>query len=97
MWERYSAIDPIDTRNHLYRIAPEPKRVPLGPDDIPPLCWVKAFGSYIMLVVGVGNDGVFVQNGACENMKIIWGELQENCHYSTDRKNWKPCWKEVAQ
>lgn len=69
---------------------PAKKRVPLTPDDIPDVCWVK-FKDVTMLVVGVGVEGVcYSQKGVVTFDSM----LEDGWEYSDDRKNWRPCYTE---
>jgi hypothetical protein len=78
-----------------YRIKPEPKRVPLTADDIPPVCWICSPScGWSYLVHAVVNDGVHIPG---QSTVITWDALKDLFNYSTDRKTWKPCYKEVEE
>ena len=85
----------FDPMRGQYRIKPEPKRVPLSFNDIPPVCWIKKSVDVFRLVVETTVFGV--------RMGTLGGELtfvdmaKQGWQYSTDRKNWKPCWKEQTE
>lgn len=80
-----------------YRIKPQPaagvKRVPLAMDDIPLMCWIRRKNDVVMQYLvdyidfhGIGYFKAF----------IPYDQLMEHYDYSTDRVNWKPCYKEVV-
>lgn len=77
-----------------YRVKPEPKRVPLEAKDIPPVCWIRdpnGFADTNRLVITVAPAGIV----AADDYRISYTTLMNRYEYSTDRVNWKPCWKEA--
>lgn len=89
------AVNPIwDWNFYEYRIAPEKQKVPLTPDDIPPVCWVKFTtadgGIRHRMVIDVDDRGVAFAGG----LGVTFLGLMQN-EYSTDRKTWKSCYKEI--
>ena len=101
-----AAPDPLwDWISFTYRINPasrQKKRVPLTAEDVPAVCWVRRPGRTVAyLVTGVDSlsiraadmdrpGGDQMWHGYCVIMIDGW-------EYSTDRKTWRGCWKEVAQ
>ena len=81
-----------------YNIAPEPKRVPLGPEDVPP-------GSVVRANIGDGRGwcavGTVLQKTAtvCTSIGFTtetWEQLMAHWDISRDGgKTWQPCWKEA--
>ena len=73
----------------------EVKTVPLSVDDLPAVCWLRWKGEEgnFYLVTRVSTRGVFCQvnNGA----SIPFEYLLDKCEYSSDRKTWLPCSKQV--
>jgi len=75
---------------------PEPPKPWDCPDDVPgPVCWVRIENDE-RLILAVDNTGMVLGSwvGKDGTTSIKWREL-ERWHYSTDRKTWKPCVKEV--
>ena len=92
----YGATIPIweDTTDlkHIHDIWHRPKPQPVSrpwskPEDVPLNCWLRSpkYGT-MHLVTQLSNDGTW---GHTLGRKL-WSELNE-CEYSTDRINWKPC------
>lgn len=80
-------------REHLCRPAPEPAPPQPWdcPDDVPPVCWIKARASgWPCLVCEV--DDEFIRVGSAPALRILWENIDGYLH-STDRKTWKPCTK----
>lgn len=94
-------VDPSWDWMHCdYRIAPSApklKRVPLTPEDLPAVCWVrntsKWGGQKSHALVTFVNETRFEADG----VKFEWLKEMENLEYSPDRNTWKPMWKEVAE
>lgn len=84
-----------------YRIKPEKKRVPLGPDDVKPGAAFRRleWGENLWCVVlGVGPESFMIQVGVdCYPNSIKFLELcwQSDAQISNDGgKTWQPCYKE---
>lgn len=76
-----------------YRIKPEPTRVPLTSEDIPAVCWIRSKDSAELLVYHI--DGLGIN---CREGRRNYDELMRNgVEYSSDRKTWLPCYKEVTK
>lgn len=81
---------------------PEPKkRVPLEASDIPaPICWLKLKCQlqidFTTMVITVGSAGIRTANQSGIIEYFTYGELKfKEAEYSSDRINWKPCYKEI--
>jgi hypothetical protein len=85
-----------DWRRCDYRIKPTPKRLPLGPEDVPPGSVVRRCGDPEWLWRGICPDsvnGILVRSTASH---VSFKELMDNYIISRDGgKTWEPCWKEV--
>lgn len=103
-WKTIASLSDCNFQLGDYCIAPEPRRVPLTADDIPAVCWVRFhFGRCndkgvleippTWLVTAVTGNGIEV-SAAWSTFDEL---MTEGAEYSTDRKNWKPCWKEVQE
>lgn len=92
---QYFSLDTYHYQPSNYRIAPEPRKVPLTADDIPAVCWVRENDGRTVsyLITSVGDEGVHSGIGWLGFDTLKAYEYQ----YSSDRKNWLPCWKEVAE
>lgn len=82
-----------DPNYHYAEAVPiEPVRVPLTADDIPAVCWVRQFGTTLPIfsVGRVYQNEIYFDGGGATYEGLM------NCgyEYSSDRKNWKPCYKE---
>lgn len=87
-----------DWLNQEYRIKPEPKLVPLGPEDVPPgsairqegfkYCWRKCLGVFVDGVSYHSHWGV----GDCIR-KADWGELERCWQIKRPGEDWQPCRK----
>ena len=81
-----------------YRIKPEPVKVPLGPEDVPPGSVIRFKGPIWdyhrwSMVSHLETDGVFLRGETefCSFEKL----MQEEREISRDfGKTWEPCWKE---
>ncbi len=80
-------------------VKPKLKRVPLSKEDFDgmPVIWIKGknFKGLLMetLVTQVGETHLYSQISECDYKSLMTrGE-----EYSTDRKEWHPCWKEVEE
>lgn len=82
-----------------YRIKPEPKRVPLTASDIPPVCWITdSIDTNCNFVVAININELHAIGMMGHGFNITYEGLRINgWKYSSDRKNWKPCWKEVEE
>lgn len=93
-WIAVTALPTFDSQPSDYRIAPEPRRVPLAMEDIPPVCWVRiGLGATEYLVRSIHQRWIGV-NGE------LWSfdqAMTKGLEYSSDRKTWKPCWKEAQE
>jgi hypothetical protein len=85
----------LDTTENvdLYRIKPEPTRVPLGPEDIEPWSVIRKVSDLDRwwLVCSVKKESI-----GTDGNEIGWHGLME--HYEIKRPGqdgWQPCWKEV--
>jgi len=77
-----------DLTGRPFRPKPQPVSRPWSkPEDVPAYCWLRSpkYGT-MHLVTQLSNDGTW---GHTLGRKL-WSELNE-CEYSTDRINWKPC------
>lgn len=99
-WQRSSINDVLNyfdiveiNKSAFYRIKPTPKRVPLEMGDFPPVCWLRETvrpnhnslaGYYTPTAVNCRFWG-----------DISYSDLSNAYEYSSDRVNWKPCWKEI--
>ena len=81
-----------------FRIKPEPKRVPLGPDDVPPGSVIRKGSPFWCSVMRVFSDGLGIMFYAKEHPPAVsYKELADAWEISRDGgKTWQPCWKEVA-
>jgi hypothetical protein len=94
-----------DWFKHTYRIKPEPtkKKLPLTQEDIPPVCWLKGGLNEpaSVQVYEINNTGLtylyLVSDGRVIGRQVTYQELSNGFYYSADRKNWKPCYKEVEE
>jgi hypothetical protein len=79
--------------NYHFRIAPEPKRVPLGPEDV--LAWTqfRRIGTDNRLNYNdASSAGVWIP---CEAF-ALWKTLMDEWERTDDSgRTWQPCWKEV--
>jgi len=76
--------------------APEPPKPWDCPEDVPgPVCWLRMDASITeWMVLAIHEDGVAVSTIGFG--RATWDELRKQAaSYSTDRKTWKPCVKEV--
>lgn len=96
----------FDMPSVTWRIKPTEGRVPMGPDDIPPVCWLRlgsgsaASGIPLvvhLLVVGIVQDGVYVMSNESLSVKLMRFEFlaEHRAQYSADRKIWYFCWHSV--
>jgi hypothetical protein len=89
-----------DWFKHTYRIKPEPtkKKLPLTQEDIPPVCWVRSRSDSRIchLIVCVDPQNIHLAYAKGPHC-ILYATLMEQCEYSTDLKNWQPCYKEVEE
>lgn len=83
-----------------YDVIPEEKsgtiqKIPLCKDDIPAICWVRfARNRYLeteWLVIIINSHGIYRDYSNF----LTWNNLIDNYEYSSDRRDWKPCYKEV--
>ena len=101
--DRWADCDPNDTcwsPTVEYRIKPSKnQRVPLTPADIPPVCWLRTHTDFsrAYLVGLVARLEVAITDYS-RNERVSYDRLFENhWEYSSDRVNWRPCYKEVEQ
>lgn len=89
-------LNPTYSEKLNFRIKPEPKRVPLEASDIPAVCWIRSNTvKREFLVSEIDSNGVWTSNG-CGNQMWSWTRLYSlDVEYSEDRRNWKPCYKEI--
>ena len=75
-----------------YRVKPTPATRPWGPDDVPPLCWVRSTARPKMRygMNQFDNEGLFLHPDSF----IAWETLRSEYEYSTDLRTWRRC--EVA-
>lgn len=83
----------------LWRIAPETKRVPLGPEDFPPGTVVRKVGWTVWdAVIAVTDVGVYAGVANQRHVKLVPYYALTNHERSTDfGKTWQPCWKESEE
>jgi hypothetical protein len=83
---------------------PKPKakvRVPLVVEDLPSLCWIRFSELGVrLLVTGIGSCGCGITtaqgDGNLYPQSYSMRELSDrSAEFSSDRKTWHPCWKEV--
>ena len=90
------SLDPLfrfDLEHRIKPPSPAPKRVPLEPQDIPPVCWLLASDSswpwLVLMVAPVMVCG--------HSHSVTFDDLMlSGWQFSTDRKTWRPCWKEAT-
>jgi hypothetical protein len=89
-----------DWSTHDYEVVPEPKRVPLGPEDVPPgsalrsRVWSPGNWSGVL---SVSNCGVLIEGGHEKARLVGFLEAMGAWEISRDGgKTWQPCWKEEA-
>lgn len=90
--------DPIwDFQVMDYRIKPKPKRVPLGPEDVPPGSVVRRLGTeHYCLVLDNRPTCCTVYTGIM--ISASWQDLFGVYEISRDAgKTWSPCWKQVEE
>lgn len=79
--------------------APKPKKkVPLAPEDLGPIVWVRdrQISSRYYLVVAVAQSLLIIfSDRGKEILDLLY--MVEKWEYSADLKNWKPCYKEIDQ
>lgn len=102
-WETRSAsyeISGINMHRVEFRAVPEVVVRPwAGPDDVPPLCWIRngQCDNCPSMIIGLDSMGVrIVWHDSSDFMRskffyIDFIRLSEAWEYSTDRKEWKPC------
>ena len=73
--------------------SPEPEKVPLKPEDIPPGSAIKDIGvsETWRLITSISDSEVFYSCGSSE----AYHYLKTNCEIKRPGEDWKPCWKEV--
>ena len=82
--------------DYIYRVKPEPKKVPLTREDIPldrPV-WIKHTDGELDLIIGINDTRVrsWYTSYSYESL------YTRGCSISFDGgKTWQPCWKEVAE
>lgn len=78
-----------------YRVKPEPVKVPLGPEDVPPGSAFRPIGGdEWRSIQGPTESGVVVAFVGT----VTWDDLAKRYEISRDfGKTWHPCWKEVAK
>lgn len=82
-----------------YRIKPEPKRVPLGPEDVVfgTLLKYKRSESIKGWATPVSVEDCGVRIGSVAAL-VSWKDLMSEFEISRDSgKTWQPCWKEVEE
>lgn len=81
-----------------YRIKPEPRKVPLGPDDVPP---GSVFRSKELPDGWIAPTSVSAGAGCYFHDEVVfrykWAELQEKQEIKRPGEDWQPCWKETEQ
>lgn len=96
---------PLWYKNLEYRLAPEPKMVPLGPEDVPPgsvirnLIWGEgAWVSINVSIDGISWVGIHRIGETAHNYEASWQRLMEfGFEISRDGgKTWAKCEKEEA-
>lgn len=77
-----------------YRVKPKHKTVPLRHEDIPSVCWIRSKSDRTReyLVTVVFSTGVTIGE-SYYTFQTLFVDLWE---YSSDRKTWKRCHKEVS-
>jgi len=101
----------VDTSGELpwssslqFRIKPEPKTVPLGPEDVPPGSVIRGllWGNHSWSSINVSDLGVIWIGidrfpGGVGNHEMSWGRLMESgFEIKRPGEDWKPCKKEVT-
>ena len=82
--------------DYIYRVKPEPKKVPLAQADIPldrPV-WIKHTDGELDLIIGINDTRVrsWYTSYSYESL------YTRGCSISFDGgKTWQPCWKEVTE
>jgi len=87
---------------YQYRISPDsrPKKtVPMERDDYPPVFWIRSPYSpawhFLPFALSFENIGLIDADGSVFFKPLSYAA--EHYQYSTDRVNFKPCTKEVAE
>jgi len=93
-WEDCAGNPVFNFGCYIYRVKPEPKKVPLAYADIPldrPV-WITSQLKDVEQVIGVDKLGVTTHRS--------WTPFDGMQHVSITfdgGKTWKPCWKEVVE
>lgn len=101
-WSDVEVLETLDwtkTPSH-YRLKPTPKRVPLGPDDVPPGSVIRDKSwtcSKWVAIIQCDELGVWWH--CCDRARSqVWASLVEGWEISRDNgKTWLPCWKEAVE
>lgn len=83
----------------MLRIRPEKRKVPLGPEDVPPGSVVRTCKQRVgWFSISVYPDSVVVFLG--DGPEVVDYQLLQQHHWEISRdggKTWGPCWKEVEE
>jgi len=99
LWKTGAFLDFCYPPNH-YRIAPEKKRVPLGPEDVPPGSVVKWQNGYWSMVLQICDSGIDIKGHGYETFTGLsdprW-QINRPKHRDADGNPtlWESCYKEV--
>jgi len=95
-WNNCGGSTALNFADCLYRVKPEPKKVPLTQEDIPldrPV-WIHTASDDCDLVVSVDVTGL----RTWYTRYTFDALFHKSCTLSFDGgKTWQPCWKEVAE
>ena len=95
-WEDCAGNPVFNFGCYIYRVKPEPKKVPLAYADIPldrPV-WLQCSDGEPDLVISAGRNGLRTWSTFCEYAKLM--RLSVKISFDGG-KTWQPCWKEVAE
>ena len=97
-WQEWRDAQNVNFTDYEYRIKPEPKRIPLGPEDVPPgsvltlECGMKGLWHSIVCCCRTGVVVAFNSE-----LKLRSFEELTDLNFTISRdggKTWSPCWKE---
>lgn len=98
--DAYLDGDSWDRRATAFRRKPEKKYGPMTADDFPPVFWIRlgTADTQPALVVSLTPSALGYHPNVEGDIKLVeFSNLVDHWQYSTDRKEWKDCRKEVAQ
>lgn len=84
-----------DWMDYEIRLIPEPVKVPLGPEDVPPGSALRISKHAETWELIIATDSLGVYNS--DNKLIGWDELESDYEIKRPGEEWKPCHKEGGQ